>query len=84
MISKCIERCQKLLFTYIYHRYGAKVVNVRAKLDPKIAEEKAKYMETIKQETTETAIETVKKKLKDAQEAAAEAARIEAGKFCHE
>lgn len=60
-------------------RYGAKIVDVDAKLKPKIAEEKAKYVEQIKQETTETAIEQVKKKLKDAQEAAAEAARLEAG-----
>lgn len=60
-------------------RYGAKVVNVQAKLDPKLAEEKAKYIETVRQESTEAAIEQVKKKIKDAQEAAAEAARVEAG-----
>lgn len=63
------------------NRYGAKVVDVQAKLDPKIAEEKAKYVETIRLETTESAIEQVKKKIKEAQEAAAEAARVEAGKY---
>lgn len=52
---------------------------MQAKLNPKIAEEKAKYIETIRQETTESAIEQVKKKLKDAQELAIEAARVEAG-----
>jgi len=52
---------------------------VQAKLDPKLAEEKAKYIETVRQESTEAAIEQVKKKIKDAQEAAAEAARVEAG-----
>lgn len=61
------------------YRYGAKIVDVQAKLQPKIAEEKAKYIQTIVTETTETAIEQVKKKLKDAAEAAAEAARLEAG-----
>ena len=63
----------------IFFRYGAKIVDVQAKLRPKIAEEKEKYIQTIVAETTETAIEQVKKKLKDAAEAAAEAARQEAG-----
>ena len=36
-------------------------------------------MEQIRKETVEQAIEQVKKKIKDAQDAAAEAARLEAG-----
>ena len=54
------------------------MVDVQAKLNPRIAEEKAKHIENVRKEATESAIEQVKKELKEAQEKAAQA-REQAG-----
>ena len=68
------------MFCLFFCRYGAKVVDVQAKLNPRIAEEKAKHIENVRKEATESAIEQVKKELKEAQEKAAQA-REQAGTY---
>ncbi|KAK7500075.1 hypothetical protein BaRGS_00008622, partial [Batillaria attramentaria] len=55
-------------------KYGAKVLQVEEIIKPRMAEEKLKYIQQVRQESTEASIQAVKTKIKEKMEAEAAAA----------